>query len=142
MDSAVTYIDQALAAFEEEFGVDLIHEKFPQYIEMKKSLQEMGAVMSQSRGDRNIRDALYANINDNVIPMLIEHHNNLETSTNVFEAVYRNRIKGERKEGWRFWAGWVLAAFGLIGTAVGAVAAIKAIPATPPPAASTPSKPG
>ena len=142
MDAAVTYIDQALAKFEEEFGADLLHEKFPHYLAMKEALREVSEVMSASRLNRDARDELYLKIREDLVPTLIDHHNSLETSGVVLIAAYTRRVKGEKREEARF----------LLTISVGAVAAIAAVaalfpiiepmmvkPATPVAAASTPS---
>jgi hypothetical protein len=148
VDSAIMYIDQALLFFEEEFGLPILHEHFPDYIDMKRSLQEIGEIMSASRGDRDKRDSLYANINDTKLDQLIDHHNRLETSTAVFEAIYREKIKGEKRDGFRFYAGWIVAILALLVALVGSVGAVLALPPfqhlfdpKPPPAASSPSTP-
>jgi hypothetical protein len=123
MDAAVTYIDQALAKFESEFGADLLNEKFPQYIQMKGLLREVSEVMAQSRGDRAVRDALYLNIRDDLVPSLIDHHYDLETSRIVLVAAYTKRIRGERRENIRF---WITIAIGA-GTLVAALFAVPAV---------------
>jgi hypothetical protein len=102
MDAAVTYIDKALATFEEEFGHDLLNEKFPNYVPMKVALREVSEVMAQSRGDRDKRDGLYSAIRDDLIPTLIDHHYELETSGPVLEAAYTRRVKNEKRETGRF----------------------------------------
>src|SRR5665213_2792583 len=119
MDAAVTYVDQALARFEQEFGADLLHEKFANYLPMKIALKEASEIMAQSRGDRGLRDQLYQGIRDDLVPTLIDHHYELETSGVVLIAAYTRRIKIERRDGLRFWLTLLV---GLV-AAVGAVAA-------------------
>jgi|WetSurMetagenome_2_1015567.scaffolds.fasta_scaffold12169_7 hypothetical protein len=109
MDAAVTYVDQALAKFEDTFGPDLLHEKFPNYIPMKRALKEVSEVMANSRGDRALRDRLYSEIREDLVPTLIDNHHELETSTVVLEAAFKGRIKKERREAVRFWAPFVVA---------------------------------
>jgi DNA repair exonuclease SbcCD ATPase subunit len=102
VDAAVTYIDQALAKFEDEFGPDLLSDKFPDYISMKQSLQEISGIMSESREYRDRRDELYNNINSNLIDSLIDSYKRLETSQVVFTAVYVSKIKTEKRNTTRF----------------------------------------
>ncbi len=117
IDAAVTYIDQALAKLEDEFGPDLLHEKFLHYMEMKASLQEISLLMEQSRGDRTLRDVLYQGMRDDLVPTLIDRHRELESSTAVLEAAYTRRVRLERRESRRYW----------ITVGVAAVAALAAV---------------
>jgi hypothetical protein len=126
IDAAVTYIDQALAKLEEDFGPDLLHEKFSKYLQMKQTLQEISAIMSQSRGDRTLRDQLYGDLRNGLVSDLIQNHLELETSHSVLEAAYKSKIKREKQESRRFW--FTLIASVLVG--LGAIiAASLAIPA-------------
>jgi hypothetical protein len=123
MDAAVTYIDQALEKFEREFGPDLLHDKFIHYLEMKQILQNVSDVMARSRNDREARNELYAQIKDDAVPTLIEHHLKLETSRVVFEAAYKRKVKNEQRDTFRFWLSMLF----IVGTFIAAVLAIPMI---------------
>jgi hypothetical protein len=114
MDAAVTYIDQALNTFEQEFGPDLLHEKFNNYLPMKQALREVGLIMAQSRGSRDQRDRLYQGIRDDLVPTLIDQHYELETSSGVLKAAYESRIQSEKRETTRFWLTWVVGFLALL----------------------------
>jgi hypothetical protein len=114
IDGAVTYIDQALAKLESEFGPDLLHDKFPKYLDMKQALQEIGIIMSQSRGDREARDRLYHDLRGGLVDNLIQNHLELEVSRAVLEAAYVARIKNSKREQGRFWLTIVVAVLTLI----------------------------
>ena len=103
IDGAVTYVDQALDKLEREFGADLLHEKFPKYLSMKQALQEISGIMATSRGDREARDRLYSDMRQGLVDNLIQDHLELETSREVLEAAYTNRVRREKRESWRFW---------------------------------------
>jgi hypothetical protein len=147
IDGAVTYIDQALAKFEEEFGPDLLHEKFDDYVKMKVALREVSEIMSQSRGGRDNRNELYKKISEEIISGLITHHYTMETSKVVFSAEYKVRVKREKRDASRFLLPFVVAIAGVAVALVAAVAAILALPpfekylVDKPSAASAPSKP-
>jgi hypothetical protein len=139
IDGAVTYIDQALAKLEKDFGPDLLHEKFPKYLEMKQSLQEIGQIMAQSRGDRALRDQLYTDMRHGLVDELIQNHLELETSRAVFEAVIANRIRRDKRETVRFWLTIVIGAATLVAATLAVPMVVDRLKGSESSAASTPS---
>ncbi|MEN9856526.1 MAG: hypothetical protein RL186_95 [Pseudomonadota bacterium] len=122
IDATVLYVQQALKAYVDEFGVKLVAESFPNYFEMVGYIAEANQLIALSREERKQRQAIYAELAERVYPDFLRYYNQLKSGRDLFRTLSAAQIKqkGEaQKEA--AWARFRDYAFPIITLILGAI---------------------
>lgn len=83
VDGIVGHLNARLRFMEREFGVALLFKHFPQYGETNVKLDQLAALIVESRGDRGGRRDIYDKMQDIELPDLIKKISELNRSENA-----------------------------------------------------------
>lgn len=87
IDALNLFVKRALKAYEVEFGIKLLAEKFPDYYSIKALLDEGDDLIVDSRGNRTERQIKYKKFGDKIYSELLVYYRKLKSGREIFQAL-------------------------------------------------------